>query len=232
MFEDTSAALSGFVSVAQAARRLGVTESRVRQLIHARELRAQRVQGLWLLPVEEIERREDLAPGRGRRLTAARAWGLLYLAAGLPAPWLNRSARYRLRSLLKERGLKSLRSQLTARGVPTPMRSHPSLLPKLREEPALMLTGATAAMELRLGLLAHDVVEGYVEADRVDDVVGRYHLRASRNPNVVLRVVPQFTSDWPLAHEAPLPAIALDLLEDADPRAREVGEVLIERIGR
>jgi excisionase family DNA binding protein len=60
MFEDTSVALSGFLSVAQAATRLGVSESRVRQMIQAKELRAERVEGRWLLPVEAIERRQDL----------------------------------------------------------------------------------------------------------------------------------------------------------------------------
>lgn len=232
MFEDTLAPAPGFVPVADAAKRLGVTESRVRQLIQSRELRARSVRGLWLIRVEDIERREALAPGRGRRLTPARAWGLLYLAAGLSAPWLDRFARYRVRSLLKARGLTSLRSRLTARGVPTPMRAHPSQLAGLRNEPGLMLTGATAAADLRLGLLAGEDVEGYVEADRVDDIVHRYHLRASRDPNVVLRVVPQFTSGWPPTHYAPLPAVALDLLEDSDPRTREVGVALIDQIER
>jgi hypothetical protein len=111
------------------------------------------------------------------------------------------------------------------------MRAHPSLLAELRREPDLMLSGATAATQLGLGLLARDIVEAYVAADRAEDIVARYHLRVSREPNVVLRVVPRFTPDWPPAHEAPLPAIALDLLEDPDPRAHELGDALIARIG-
>ena len=75
-------------------------------------------------------------------------------------------------------------------------------------------------------------VEGYVAADCAEELVARHHLRASREPNVVLRVVRRFTPDWPPAHEAPLPAIALDLLEDPDPRAREVGYALIALIAR
>lgn len=232
MIEDTVPPTPGFVSAAEAARRLGVTESRVRQLIGRRELSAQNFQGLWLVRVEDVERRQALAPPPGRRLTPARAWGLLYLAAGLPAPWLDRSARYRLRSLLKARGLTSLRARLTARGVPLAMRAHPSQLGSLRDEPLLMLTGPTAAAELRLGLLAGEVVEAYVDEDRLDDLVRRYHLLASREPNVLLRIVPPFASNWPPAHHAPLPAIALDLIEDPDPRTREVGLSLLDRIGQ
>ena len=232
MFDATPEGTVSLLPVAEAAKRLGVSETRVRQLLGSGELRARQVQGLWLIPVEEIERREDLSPQSGRRLTALRAWGLIYIAADLPAPWLDRSARYRLRRLLEQRGLMALRSRLIARGIPTPMRAHPSLLVELRQDPDLMLSGATAATQLGLGLLAHDVVEAYVSGDHAEDVVTRYHLRASREPNVVLRVVPRFAPDWPPAHEAPLPAIALDLLEDPDPRAREVGDALIARIGR
>jgi len=232
MFDATPQGTVGLLPVVEAAGRLGVSETRVRQLLGSGELRARQVQGLWLIPVEEIERREDLSPQSGRRLTALRAWGLIYIAADLPAPWLDRSARYRLRRLLEQRGLRALRSRLIARGIPTRMRAHPSLLFELSQDPDLMLSGATAATQLGLGLLAHDIVEGYVAADRAEDFVARYHLRASREPNVVLRVVPRFTPDWLPSHEAPLPAIALDLLEDPDPRAREVGDALIARIGR
>ena len=232
MVDATPDGTISLLPVAEAAKRLGVSETRVRQLLESGELRARQVQGLWLIPVEEVERREDLAPASGRRLTAPRAWGLIFLAAGLPAPWLDRSARYRLRRLLDQRGLKGLRSRLVARGIPTRMRAHPSLLAELQREPDLMLTGATAATQRGLGLLAHDIVEGYVAADCAEELVARHHLRASREPNVVLRVVRRFTPDWPPAHEAPLPAIALDLLEDPDPRAREVGDALIAQIAR
>jgi excisionase family DNA binding protein len=231
MFEDTQPPAPGFMSVAEAARALGVSEARVRQLARARELGAQRVRGVWFLRVEDVERRAELAPDRGRRLTPARAWGVLCLAANLPAPWLDRAARYRLRTLLKQRGFKTLRPRLTERGALRHFRCHPSQLQALKAEQALMLTGATAATELRLGLLAHDVVEAYVAEDQASDVIGRYHLRPGDEPNAILRIVPRFTTTWPFAREAPVPAVALDLLEDPDPRTREIGQELLERLG-
>ncbi len=94
-----------------------------------------------------------------------------------------------------------------------------------------MLTGATAATELRLGLLAHDIVEAYVAEDQAADVIGRYHLRPGDEPNAILRIVPRFTPTWPFAHEAPIPAVVLDLLEDTDPRTRDVGEALLAGLG-
>jgi hypothetical protein len=49
---------------------------------------------------------------------------------------------------------------------------------------------------------------------------------------VILRVVPSFTETWPLARLAPLSAVALDLLDDPDPRARALGNQLLARSGR
>jgi len=63
-------------------------------------------------------------------------------------------------------------------------------------------------------------------------MVRRHHLRTSREPNVILRVVPTFAEAWPPAKDAPLSAIALDLLDDPDPRARTLGAQLLARIGR
>src|SRR5450759_22335 len=80
MFDATPEGTVGLLPVAEAAGRLGVSETRVRQLLGSGELRARQVQGLWLIPVEEIERREGLSPQSGRRLTALRAWGLIYLS--------------------------------------------------------------------------------------------------------------------------------------------------------
>lgn len=222
----------GYVTVADAAKRLGVTEQRVLRLIHECALGADRFGHAHLVRLEDVERRAAQAPTGGRRFTTAHAWGLLELAAGDPAPWLDRSTRYRLRRLIAERGLNGLRSRLTGRGVPSRFRAHPSQLPGLRSDPALMLTGATAASELRLGLLAGEVVEGYVDARDLDEIVRRHRLRSSRDPNVILRVVPSFTEAWPPARNAPLPAIALDLLDDPDPRARTLGDQLLARTGR
>jgi excisionase family DNA binding protein len=222
----------GYVTVAEAAKRLGVTEQRVLRLIHDHDLDADRVGHAHLVRLEDVERRAALAPTGGRRFTTTNAWGLLELAAGNPAPWLDRSSRYRLRHLLAERGLAGLRSRLTGRGVLSRWRAHPSQLRGLRADPALMLSGASAASELGLGLLAGEVVEGYVDARDLDEVVRLHHLRASRDPNVILRIVPSFAEAWPPARISPLSAVALDLLDDPDPRARTLGSQLLARIGQ
>ena len=214
----------GYLTVAEAAARLGVTADAVRRLIRANELAADRIGRSYVVRLDDVERRADLAPTGGRRLTPAHAWGLLALAAGDPAPWLDRATRYRLRRLLEERGLARLRSRLTARARMARYRAHPSQLAGLRSDPALMLSGVSAASQLKLGLLAGDMVDGYVDALDLDKLILGYHLRESRDPNVVLRVVPTFTDARPRPHIAPVSAVVLDLIDDPDPRTREAGE--------
>ena len=81
------------------------------------------------------------------------------------------------------------------------------------------------------GLRASDVVDAYVSTDRFEGLVNGYRLRASREPNVILRLTPRFAQDWPERRYAPVSAIALDLAEDPDPRTREVGLALLARFG-
>ena len=93
-----------------------------------------------------------------------------------------------------------------------------------------MLTGHTAAAELRLGLLAGDSINAYVAQDALAKFVKRYGLQESQRPNVVLRVVPWAAGSWPLALIAPEAAVALDLLDSDDPRSGQLGKELLPRL--
>lgn len=233
MFDDMSASAlpPGYLTVAEAAQRLSVVPNTVRALIAKGELPATKVGDQWLIPAEAVDRRLSLGPRHGRRLTPAGAWGLLFLGAGLPAPWLTPVERWRMKQHLVRRRLDDLRARLVDRSRPRSLRAHPSMLDRLRRDPALMITGVTAASELRLGLIGSDRVDAYVDGSRVDEVIRSYRLRPSRDANVTLRVVPSFTDAWPPAKVAPVSAIALDLLDDPDPRAQQLGNELLARIG-
>jgi hypothetical protein len=96
-----------------------------------------------------------------------------------------------------------------------------------------MLTGASGASERRLGLIGGGgEVEAYVSEARLEALVRRHHLRPSADPNVTLRVVPQFTLEWRPDKLAPTSAIALDLLDSREPRARQVGDEVLRGIER
>lgn len=225
-----ASSLPGYLTVSQVAQRLDVSVRRVSQLISSGELPADRLGSIYVVREADVERRLSLGPAEGRRLTAPHAWGVLSLASGDRAPWLTPSARYRLGKLLRRSGLAGLRPRLVERGTLRGFRLHPSLLPMLRQDPALMLSGVTAAAELRLGLLAGETIDAYVGERELPTVIARHQLRESRDSNVILRVVPSFAASWPPSHVAPAAAVALDLLEDDDPRSRQVGKELLGRL--
>lgn len=232
MFDDMPRPAPGYLTVPEAAKRLSVVPNTVRRLITTGELPATKVGDQWLVSLEAVDHRLSVAPRHGRRMTCASAWGLLFLSDGQKAPWLTPVTRWRMKRHLATRSLASLRAQLVDRGRPQSYRAHPAMLDRLRDDPALMLTGVTGASELRLGLIGGgDRVEAYVDQPELDAVIRRYHLRPSREPNVILRVVPSFGLSWPPARVAPISAIALDLLDDPEPRAQQVGNQLLGGIG-
>jgi excisionase family DNA binding protein len=220
----------GYLTVAQVADRLGVSVSRVNRLVSAGDLRSDHLGAITVIPEADVERRLSLRPGDGRRLTSPNAWGIIAMASGERAPWLSPDTRYRLRRLLDKHGLTALRARLVKRAVPHGFRAHPSVLGAIRDNNALMLTGVTAAAELRLGLLAGDTVDAYVAERALPGIVARHRLQESHDPNVVLRSVPSFVPSWPQRRIAPKAAVALDLLDDADPRSRQVGKELLGRL--
>jgi len=234
MVDETLVGISGHLTVAQAAQVLGVSANQVRQLIATGELEAVKAGPAWMIPQRAVTSRQDTGWGAGRRLAPVNAWALLLLADGEEVPWLPRRTRWRLRHYLDVHRLVEIRSRLVDRGRPSDYRVHPSLLDGLRDDPALMLTGVTGAMARRLGLVGGaGSVDAYVGGADLDRVVDHHHLReSSGDPNVTLRLVPPIGIAWPPAHIAPVSAIALDLLESTEPRARHVGTELLAGLGR
>lgn len=224
--------IPGYLLVGEAASRLGVTEQRVRQLVAKHGLAAQRVGRVLMVREDDVSRRVSLSPAHGRRLTPSHAWAVLAIASGAKPEWLGAQARYRLKRLLAERGLRDLESRLTDRAsLPRGYRAHSSLMDKVREADGLILSGPSAAAPLGLSLfVGPDVIEGYVGERDLDAFVARWTLRPSADPNVTIRVIPAFTLPSPFGHVAPRAAVALDLREHQDLRARQVGDELLRSL--
>ncbi len=207
---------------------LSVSVARVRDLVARRELPAIKLGREWLIEKAAVEHRIALEPRAGRRFTPARAWGLLYLADGMMPDWLSPQDRWRLSSFIPRLRAGDLRAQLVARARARPFRAHPGLLDGLRSDEALMMTGISASAPLRLGLIGgDDSVEAYVSENALEDIARRHYLRPADDVNVVLRVAPSFGWTWPALRVAPSAAVALDLLDSPEPRARQVGHDLL-----
>jgi hypothetical protein len=155
---------------------------------------------------------------------------MILLAAGEDPRGIDASTRSKLRRLLRDRDLWSMRAKLVGRAIRRPLRAHSSDIAKLEVEPGVVRTGARCAADAGLVLVAPDApLELYVDLATGDRLAKRYRLAPSPRPNVVLRIVPDEVRAWLHGPLAPLPAIALDLADDLDSRAQDAAREALSR---
>jgi hypothetical protein len=223
------------LSIPEAARELDLDPSRVRALVSAGELRGVKLGERWAVESAEVARRQRDPRPAGRPLKPVNAWGILSLASGLDAPWLEPSVRWRLEQSLAFRGLAGLRARLSQRAEVHRFRAHPGELRHLRKQSDLVNSGISAAGAYGLKLAPGDEVDGYVRARALKRMQRDHALEPVQiGPgNVVLRAVPD--PAWhinPKEGVAAIAAVAVDLADDPDPRSARAGRNLIERLDR
>jgi excisionase family DNA binding protein len=219
-----------WISTADAAAVLGLTADRVRQLVASGALDARRVGGRYLVRRDGVEARAADGAPAGRPFTPRRAWALVLLAGGTVPSELDPVTRSKLRAVLRDRDLWSLRSRLRDRAERRDLRAHSSDLARIEAEQGVVLTGARHARDAGLDLVAPDApVEAYVDAATADRLAARYALRPSGRPNVRLRVLPPGVEGWLKGPVAPRLAVALDLADDRDPRPQAAAREALER---
>src|SRR3954453_6451562 len=86
------------IAVKDAAQRLGVSESRIRQLLAAGDLDGHRIGRAWLVDGDDFARLQGQQRRSGRPIGPKRAWALIDLLSGGNAPWLSYSERSQVRS--------------------------------------------------------------------------------------------------------------------------------------
>jgi excisionase family DNA binding protein len=212
-------------SVAQVASELGVTPERVRQLIQTGALPAVRVGDRWVIDDGMPVRRQE-----GRPWSEAAAWGLLWMAAGRPAPWLSVKQRQRVRMRMVE-GVPAHVDRLSARAKQLWFRAHPSALPRLVSDCRLVDSGLSVAGVVGADLVVADRVEGYVRSSDLISLIAEYGLEpvAPGQGNLVLRSVSEV---WPFVDGegvAPALVVALDLMDSPDARTSRAGRGLLKR---
>src|SRR5688572_16951951 len=88
-----------YLSSGEAARTLGLTDSRVRQLARQGRIPARKVGQRWLLEAGPL--RAARPRPVGRPLSPSNAWALLFLASGEDAPRVDSRSRRRLMKRLR-----------------------------------------------------------------------------------------------------------------------------------
>lgn len=223
------------LSVEEAAQALRVSPQRVRALIAANRLPADRVGVTYLLDEGDVAAFAQRPRRGGRPLSARNAWALLARLGGhSEAASVGRSAFYRLRRLI-EQGGDELADALAcgqARSLLHAWRVLPSDIAKLNDDHRLVPTGL-AADHLRIDLRYQpdrDGVDAYLSRDDIVDLERRFQPeKGSRAPNVLLRV-PRGGS-WILGERrSPIAVAAADLLDHGDPRVRRAARTALRHV--
>lgn len=211
------------LGVSEAADRLGVSTRQVQHLVASGEL-DQVARGY--VDASSVDRL--LAVRRGRRTRAwseATAWGAVALLSGMDASWLGESQRSRLRRRLREVSAEGLVARARDRAVVRRYAGHPSAVSRVRAA-----TVSTHLAVRRLGLADVNVVDAYVAADVVDEVVRGHGLVADGAGSFTLRVT---TMDMEVVANFVRTAdavAALDLAESLDVRERGAGVRALEEL--
>ena len=220
------------ISVPEAAVVLGLSTARVRAMAASGQLLAEKIGGRWLLERNAVELRRTEGAVGGRRFTPRNAWALLRLASGEDVADLAPSVRSRLKRALQLEGLMALAPRLGARAEIHLFMAHPGELAHVLEDPALVATGV--AVGGKVGILpSGGDVDGYLSSAGFPDFVERHALNPGVPPNVRLRVVPDTAWDQIGGRRTvPHAAMALDFLDDPNPRLNQAGSESIEEIER
>jgi|GEM_PF-367089 len=220
----------GFMGVSEAATELGVSRRRVRQMLANGTIIGQRVGKAWVIERRALEPLRRHRPIVGRPWQPQSAWSLLAIASGRDID-LTPSQRSRARRRL-EAGLVGCLPQLSARATLRLFYAHPSILPLLKDEPDIVLSGVSAAGHYQLDIVVVNHFEGYLPAAVLPALVTRFALdENAARPNVTLRTVADHL--WPFGPDeevAPLTVVAVDLLEADDDRTWRAGAQLLQSL--
>jgi len=206
------------LSIRDAARRIGVLPSRVRALAESGQLRGRKVGQRWVFSAPDVAAFADKPRVPGRPLSPRRSLGLLYELSGEPAAWLDRVERWKALHSQSATDPDQLVARSRHRAERIERRAHPSDLPRILSEPGVVRGGLSAAQDHGIELVVAGVIEIYVDRRRVGDVMRRYELVPSGEPNVILHVA-DVASALDGRVVMPVGVAIVDLLESNEPRA-------------
>lgn len=224
--------MDDYVSIAEGAKSLGLSESRVRAMAERGGLGAEKVAGRWLLQKQLVNECGLTSRPSGRPLEPHNAWALILDVSGSMVPGVDPSVRSRLRRAVREVGIEGLEPRLRRRAEIHDYFAHPGELSRMVKDKSLVLSGVSAAAHVDADVLPGAELDGYVSASQLDQFVKRHALARSKSAaNVKLRVVP--ANSWHFLEGlriAPSAAVGLDLSEDPDPRLSRAGASVLKRL--
>lgn len=222
-------AIDNAIPVSEASEILEVHPSRVRAMVNAGQLNAEKIAGRWFINRSSLEQRYSIDSPDGRPFSSANAWALLRLADGEQAGWVDKSVRSRLRGHLKRRSWEELVPRLRSRARSVQLRAHSSARDRIAQEPGVILAGVSAASRYGIDIQPSDELEAYVYESRADELIQRYKMEPSERPNVVFHLVPDdMPADWQECVGGVVSAI--DLIESQNARSQRAGKRYLKNL--
>lgn len=213
---------SAYYTVTEAARELGASTVRVRELIASNVLAAEKVGGRWLISPESVRGRKRTQRRRGRPLSARALWQMI--DGGLIAQLLVGS---------DEPARHNIRVQLVNRAHIQDVYVLPQLVDRIGPVLAPGGRALAEAADVPAGADRRWELDAYVHDDHVDE------LRRSKiisgiggSPNVRLRVVDDDGRSWHRSRAGRLLVAWLDLADDGDRAADLTLNALIAELRR
>ena len=187
------------------------------------QLLAQKLGGRWFVDRRSLESRRSRSSVDGRPFSEANAWALLCLSEGQQPEWISKWEISRLRRRLREDSLGKLAPRLRSRASRALFRAHPSILPKLRDDPRLLPSGVSMAAEHQIDIVELNEFEAYVSREDLEGVVQQNYLEPSWEPNVIFHVAGAQWLQRFVDHAMSPLVSALDLLEADEEKSRRAG---------
>ena len=226
------------LTVSEAAARLGVHQSRVRQLLHAGTVGGRRLGRQWLIDADDLDRHRDLVSGgaTSRAMSARTAWAAAALVDGQDTRWITSSERSRLQGRLQRNAeeVVTFRRWLSTRQLSTArFRIADSDIAAFLQEQDVVATGISAARSHGQRLSAAGEAEAYATVELARKLTRKYFLVASERGNLLLRTVEgNWHTDTAVRRDGLLITTrlmtAVDLLDSADARSVSAGRRLLQ----
>lgn len=222
------------VSVAEAASRLGLDPSRVRQLLRSGALNGRRIGRDWVISAEAVSALVNDRPGSGRPPAPRRVWALIDLLDGGEAAWLDPVARSHVRARARAMAGKDAsewRRVLRGREDRMAVAGHRAAIDRLIHAENVWPAGPAVASSIGADLVVHQSVpELYIPAENWDGLARRLHLRLHVvDPDVWIRLPRRL---WPFPPSGPGHAALAASLLDGEWRAARAGAELLNDAAR
>ncbi|GAA1729792.1 hypothetical protein GCM10009809_26690 [Isoptericola hypogeus] len=204
------------IAVRDAAERLGVSPRQVQHLVAQGELTSL---ARGVIDSESIDR---FLAVRGQQRTRPwlpeTAWGAVAILSGLVASWMGETQRSRLKARMRSMSAADLVERTRERADVVQYAGHSSVAERLKQRIV-----DTSVARSRLGLADANMVDGYVDANKLDELVRRFGLVRDTSGLITLRTTTFPTGTITRIAAADTVLTALDLAGSLDTRERTAG---------